>query len=57
MSLSLQEYLTKVASGDLNPKETILQYLQNIQEKNAELFPFLRVHETYLEQQRDTLGQ
>ncbi|MDR0607492.1 MAG: hypothetical protein LBG52_03930 [Candidatus Peribacteria bacterium] len=57
MPSSLQEYLTKIASGDIDPKETVLQCLQNIRDKNAELFPFLRLHEKFIEQHLDEIIQ
>lgn len=49
MSLTLTAYLAKVATGELDPKEVVLEYLQKIRTENADLFPFLRLHEKYIE--------
>jgi hypothetical protein len=57
MSLTLTTYLTKVAAGELIPKEVVSQYVQNIREKNADLFPFLRLHERFIEEHLDEIVQ
>jgi hypothetical protein len=57
MSYTLTDYLTNVEAGELNPKEVLLQYLEKIREKNADLFPFLRLHEKYIEEHMDEIIQ
>ncbi|GHV22120.1 hypothetical protein FACS189428_3670 [Clostridia bacterium] len=57
MSLSLQEYLAKVTAGELNPQQEALHSLKNLKEKNAELFPFVRTHDTFIEKNRDQIVQ
>ncbi|MDR0651613.1 MAG: hypothetical protein LBG59_09835 [Candidatus Peribacteria bacterium] len=56
-SLTLTEYLTKVNTGELNPKEIALQYVEKIRKENADLFPFLRLHEQFIENHLDEIVQ
>jgi hypothetical protein len=57
MSLTLTNYLHQVNAGQLDPKQVVSQQLQIIREKNADLFPFLRLHEKFTEEHLDTLVQ
>jgi aspartyl-tRNA(Asn)/glutamyl-tRNA(Gln) amidotransferase subunit A len=57
MSLSLQEYLAKVTAGELNPQQEALHSLKTLKEKNAEFFPFVRTHDTFIEKNLDQLVQ
>lgn len=57
MSLSLQDYLAKVTAGEFNSQQEALHSLKNIKEKNAELFPFVRTHDSYIEKHLDQLVQ
>lgn len=45
MSLSLKEYLAKIADGSLNPKENLAAYLKKID--NDKLWAYLRKEDTY----------
>lgn len=56
MHLTLQQYLSWVESGLLNPKDVISHYLHKIKETNSDLFSFVRIHDTYVDNHRDTLS-
>ena len=57
MSLTLKEYLAKVESGELNPKEVALQYLEKLKKTNSELFSFVRIHEAYVNTYADVFSK
>jgi aspartyl-tRNA(Asn)/glutamyl-tRNA(Gln) amidotransferase subunit A len=41
----------------LNPREVISHYLQKVQQHNADLFSFVRMHEQYVDKNLDMLLQ
>jgi hypothetical protein len=49
MHLTLQQYLSEVESGTLYPRDVVSHYVKKIQEKNAELFSFVRLHKSYID--------
>ena len=57
MRLTLQEYLSGVESGALDPREVVSHYLQKNQHAASDLFAFVRMHDRYVDQHLDTLLQ
>ncbi|MDD2537730.1 MAG: Asp-tRNA(Asn)/Glu-tRNA(Gln) amidotransferase subunit GatA [Candidatus Absconditabacteria bacterium] len=54
MQLTLSDYLSGVASGTFSPAEVLYHYQNKAKEKNTDLFAFLRFHDEYVAQHKDS---